>query len=169
MNVDKSLATDGGEYFLNKESLVFITKRIRRHYDKKPTEKLVLGESGGKSKFEVYFSRGEGVIVNGFDEVDGNLIAGLKVTFRKQGDIRVDDPNQQTIAPAGILHTYYGVCDQEGNITFHSKNDKQSNPSHVDHLLNTNQWGGLDTKEIAERYREGVATAIRIFKNLPQT
>lgn len=167
MDIDKILITKTGEYFLNSESVTRLTKEIRAHYQKKPTEKLTV-PNGNESKFEVYFSKGEGIIVTEFTKKDDKNIQGLKVTFRKDGTTRIDDVNQDTIAPAGILHTYFGVCDQEGTVTFHTKNDNQSNPSHVDHLLNSNHWHGLDTKEIANRYRDGVSIAIGVLKKIYQ-
>lgn len=169
MDVDKILITDDQEYFLSKDSLILAERKIKKHYSTHSDENLVIQEGEGSPKFQVFFSKGEGIIVSELKEVEGGIVNGISVTFRKQGDIRIDDPNLTKIAPGGILHTYYGVCDQEGTVTFYTNNDKQSNPSHVNHLLNVNHYRGLNTKEIADRYRAATTTAIGVLKKLPQS
>lgn len=171
MEQDKKLMTDE-KYILDDTARGIALKKIEAHYKVKPTEVLELLYDEGK--YIIGMTKGGGIVITRFNKVvdsDGGdrLIKDSIVTLRKTGDIRIDNPHQQVVAPAGIMHTYYGLCDSDGNIDFWTQNSTKKDRSHVDHLLNTNQWGGLNTVEIADKYRQAVSTAIGVLKNLPQS
>ncbi len=171
MEQDKKLMTDE-KYTLDDIARGIALKKIEAHYKVKPTEVLELLDNEGK--YIIGMTKGGGIVINRFNQVvdsDGcdRLIKDSTVTFRKTGDIRIDNPHQQVVAPAGIIHTYYGICDSGGNIEYWTQNSTKKDRSHVDHLLNINKWGGINTVEIAGKYRQAVSAAIGVLKNLPQS
>lgn len=160
------------KYTLDDATRGIALKKIEAHYKVKPTEVLESFDDDGK--YIIGMTKGGGIVVARFNKVvdsDGGdrFIKDSTVTLRKTGDSRIDDPHQQVVAPAGIMHTYYGICDGDGDIEFWTRNSTKKGRSHVDHLLNTNKWGGLNTVEIAAKYRQAVSRAIDVLKKLPQS
>lgn len=172
MDVEKILV-DQGKYSLVQNEWGQASKKIESYYKDELAEVLEIPDEANEAKFQVYKSKGDGIVVSRLKEVDdgeGKLfIPDLKVTFRKKGGARIDDPNQQTILSAGIKHTYYGVCNTEGTITFHTTNDTEKIVSEVERMLNANTWPNLNTREIANKYRDAISTAIGVLGKLPQT
>jgi hypothetical protein len=173
MDVEKILIIDDVNYSLSRESFDQTVYKIGILYEKiGPQEKLVMKVDGSKSKFEVCFSMGDGIIVAEHKEIDGEHVAGLKVTFRKKGDIRIDDPNQISFMSGAVLFTYHGICNQDGEVKLFTKNDNKAKATQADRLLNLTKgplssW--LNPVGIRNRYKDAVSTAIDILKKLPQT